>query len=111
MARQKIYFKHEIPSSVVDIVKTLCADYVRRERALRWDQLSEGVKNEYSRLNNAIDAALSIISASSRLDMVKDIGLGRGYDSSPCSPFLAKNTYYQRKREIVHNIAINLKLL
>ena len=111
MARTKKYFNYEIPKGIVEIVKAICADYVRRDRALRWDELNDGVRFEYLRLNGAIEGALGIIDTSSRLDMIGDIAQGRGYEFSPCSPFLAKNTYYQRKRQIVHDIAVNLGLL
>jgi len=111
MARTKKYFNYELPKGVVEIVKAVCADYVRRDRALRWDELTDGVRFEYLRLNGAIEGALGIIDASVRLDMLADIAIGRGYEFSLCSPFFAKNTYYQRKRQIVHDIAINLRLI
>lgn len=35
MPKPKLYFQFELPSSVVEIVKTVCADYTRRERAIK----------------------------------------------------------------------------
>ena len=40
MARQKAYFKYDIPTSVVDIVKTICVDYNRRERAIKYGTIT-----------------------------------------------------------------------
>lgn len=31
MARQKMYYKWDIPTSIVEIVKAICADYERRD--------------------------------------------------------------------------------
>ena len=111
MARQRMYFKWEIPSSVVDIVKTVCADYDRRERAIKYSAITGAVLARYVELNAIIDKALDDVEIGIRRYLLDDIQLGRGYDSSQASPFLAKNTYYQRKRKLIHDIARGLSLI
>ena len=111
MSRQKMYFKWEIPTSVVDIVKTICADYGRRERMIKHSAITGAVLDRYVELNSIIDKALEDVEVGIRRDLLEDIQKGRGYDFSAASPFLAKNTYYQRKRKLIHDIAEGLSLI
>ena len=111
MARQKMYFKWEIPTSVVDIVKTVCADYGRRERMIKHSTITGDVLARYVELNAVIDKALEDVEVGIRDAMLEDIHKGRGYDFSAASPFLAKNTYYLRKRKLIHDIAEGLHLI
>ena len=111
MSRQKMYFKWEIPTSVVDIVKTICADYDRRERMIKHSTITGSVLARYVELNAIIDKALEDIEIGIRRDMLDDIQKGRGYDFSAASPFIAKNTYYHRKRKLIHDIAEGLALI
>lgn len=102
----------DINDGIVDIVKAVCADYDRRKRAIHYSLLTDEVRQEYIRLNDAIDKALEEnIEEGVRGYIFTDIQLGRGYDFSPASPYYAKNTYYQRKRKIIHDIAAILKLI
>ncbi len=110
MARRKMYFRYEIPSNVVCIVKSLCVDYERRELALKNPKLSSSVLDEYKRLNNAIDIALLELEVGIRKIMLNDVQHGRGYEYSRASSFIAKNTYYSRKRKLIYDIAKELKL-
>ena len=111
MARKKIYTDYKIPNSVVAMVRVVCVDYVRRDRALRWDMLTVGVKMEFERLNRAVDGAVIGINADARGEFIKDIGIQRGYDFSPCSIYYAKNTYYAKKRKAIYDIAVALNLV
>ena len=43
MPKPKLYFQFELPSSVVEIVKTVCADYTRRERAIKYGNVTGAV--------------------------------------------------------------------
>lgn len=109
MTRRK---KWNIDTGVVDIVKAVCADYERRKRALLYSLLDETIRREYLRLNSAIEKALvENVEEGVRGYIFSDIQLGRGYDFSPASPYYAKNTYYQRKRKIIHDIAATLNLI
>lgn len=111
MGRQKSYYKYEIPASIVEIVKTVCADYDRRERAIKYSSITGPVLERYVELNGIIDMALEEIECDVRRDLLKDVSSGRGYNFSAASPFFAKNTYYQRKRKLIHDIAKGLCLL
>ena len=108
MPKKKIYYRHEIPSSVVNIVKSVCADYDRRARVIGIDG---SVLDTYLQLNGIIDKALEEVEPGIRRIILDDVRLGRGYDFSPASPFLAKNTYYSKKRKLVYDIAKGLRLI
>ena len=41
MARRKIYYRYEVPSTVVSIVKGICSDYTRRKKAIRDNLIEE----------------------------------------------------------------------
>lgn len=111
MGRKRIYYRYEIPKSVVVIVKSVCADYDRRRLLSEMGDLDESVKNRYDYLNGAIDSALVEIDPGIRRVLLDDIRINRGYDYSPASPFLTKNSYYMRKKKIIHDIAKGLSLI
>ena len=111
MPKQRTYFKWEIPTSVVEIVKTVCADYDRRERMIKHSSITGVVLDRYIELNAVIDKALESVEVGIRRNLLEDIQRGRGYDFSQASPFVAKNTYYQRKRKLIHDIALGLALI
>lgn len=111
MPRTKKYFKWELPASVVDIVKAVVSDYDRRERAIKHSAITGEVLIRYVELNGVIDIALQDVEIGIRRDLLDDIRTGRGYDFSRASPFLAKNTYYQRKRKLIYDVAKGLALL
>lgn len=103
--------KWGLPPSVVRIVGAMCTDYDRRNVAIKFDKGSEDTLAYYRRINGIIDVALEEVEVGIRRDMLNDIILNRGYDYSPASPFLAKNTYYSRKRKIVYTIAKAMYLI
>lgn len=111
MPKPKLYFQFELPSSVVEIVKTICADYARRERAIKYGNVTGAVLARYVELNAIIDAALEEIEIGVREDMQRDIQNRRGYDFSPVSYCISKNTYYKRKKKLIYDIAKNLALV
>jgi hypothetical protein len=108
MPKKKIYYRHEIPSSVVNIVKSVCADYDRRALLIR---SGAPLSQRYVELNGAIDRALEFVECGIRRTILDDIHLGRGYGYSPASAILSKNAYYARKVKAVYMIACELKLL
>ena len=110
MARRKMYFRYEIPTNVVCLVKILCIDYERRELALKDHKLSPSTLDEYRRLNGAIDTALLELEVGIRKIMLNDVQHNRGFEHSRASSFIAKNTYYSRKRKLIYDIAKELKL-
>ena len=111
MSRRRMYFAWEMPTGVVDVVRAICADYTRRSVALTQDAIPEHVREVYARLNEAIEAALSDVEPGLRKTLLDDVGRHRGYDFSKISPYVAKNTYYNRKRKLVHDIARSLSLI
>lgn len=111
MPRKKIYDRWEIPYGVVQIVCAVCCDYARRDKAICNLTEEHKVLDEYKRLNGIIDDALGEIEVGVRSVMFDDIRLSRGYMCSPCSYLLAKNTYYNRKRKLIHDIAVGLNLI
>lgn len=111
MPKPKKYFQYELPSSVVEIVKTLCADYSRRERAIKYGNVTGAVLERYVELNATIDTALEDVEIGIRMDMLRDIQNRRGYDFSPASYCISKNTYYKRKKKLIYDIAKNLALV
>ena len=111
MARRRVYLAHEVPKGVVDMVRMICADYDRRARELERGVLSDNVGCEYVRLNDAVESALESIDPNLRQDFLSDIGYRRGYDFAQVSPYLAKNTYYARKRKFIYDVAKSLFLV
>lgn len=111
MSRPKKYCQYELPTSVVEIVKTLCADYFRRERAIKYGNVTGAVLDRYIELNANIDTALEDIEIGIRMDMLRDIQCRRGYDFSPASYCISKNTYYCRKKKLIYDIAKGLALV
>lgn len=111
MARQKLYFKYEIPTVVVEIVKSVCVDYDRRERAIKFSNVTGAVLTRYIELNNAVDKALAAIEVGLRKDMLSDINKKRGFQFSAASTLISKNAYYRRRRKLIYDIAKELALL
>lgn len=101
-----------IPSSVVDIVKAVCQDYDRRDRAIkRPSEIDVSVLEEYKALNDIINHALECVECGMRATLLYDVCHNVGYDYTQISPFIAKNTYYDRKRRLIHDIAKGMHLV
>ncbi len=111
MARPRTRYEWEVPREVVSIVRGICADYERRELAIRHSTIAGDVLARYIELNRAIDVSLNEIEAGCRYYILDDVAAGRGYDFSPCSAFYSKNTFYERKRKLVFDIARELSLI
>ena len=111
MGRPRTRYKYEIPCAVVEIVRGLCADYERRENAIKFSSIVGDVLERYVELNRAIDRALEQIEVGQRGHLIEDVAEGRGYNASMCSVRFAKNTYYERKRKFIHDVAKELFLI
>ena len=111
MARQRMYFNWEIPQSIVAVVNAICADYERREKAIRYSTITGVVLDKYVELNAIVDRALEDIEPGVRKEILRDISEGRGYYKSGMQIILSKNAYYRRRRKLVHDIAKDLALL
>lgn len=116
MARKKLYYRYEIPTSIVSIVKAICADYDRRERvisrtACNPDKVSsDPVIDRLSELNAIVDEALVEIEEELRRIMLDDILTGRGYEFSQATTIVSRGAYYRRKRKLIYDIAKGLRL-
>ena len=106
-----MYFRYEIPTNVVNIVKAICADYDRRIQLLKSDNIDSGCRAEFLYINKAMESALEDVEIGIRKIMLCDIQHNRGYEHSLSSAFIAKNTYYARKRKLIYDIAKNMKLI
>lgn len=111
MARQKMYFKWDMPTSIVEIVKAICADYARRERVIKFGTATGSILERYVELNGAINTALQDIEVGLRDTILKDIQQGRGYYFSAAQELICKSGYYNRKRKLIYDIAVSLSLL
>ncbi|MBQ3015268.1 MAG: hypothetical protein IJD79_00650 [Clostridia bacterium] len=111
MGRKKIYNNWNHPQSLVNIIETIISDYPRRDRIVRFSSASETVIEEYRRLNAIIDRAVNELEPELarivKCDMIDRIG----YDKSRASLCASKSTYYNRKRKLIHDIAVYMCLV
>lgn len=111
MPKKRVYFVYNIPSNVVNIVKAVCADYERRQRAVESNKANGEVREEYIRLNTIIDEALSDVEIGLRDFFLRDFRDNHGYERSEATFLLSKNAYYRRKRKLIHDVAQALNLI
>lgn len=111
MARQKIYFKWDIPKDVVRTVVGICEGYERRDRALKRAAITGAVLTRYVELNAVVDRAMAEIEAGIRRDILADIAAGRGYGKSAAQYIVGKDTYYRRRNKMIYDIAKALALI
>ena len=111
MSKHRTYFKWEIPSTVVKIVNSICADYDRRELIIQHSSACGDVLEKMIELNTIVNNALESVEPGIRKDIIKDISEGRGYFKSNCCIIMEKNTYYRRRRKLVHDIAVLMNLI
>lgn len=106
MPRNKIYDTCELPRGVAQIAKAICADYDRRARALHAGIVDEKVRTTYTRLNAAVDEALSEIEEPFiRDELLRDMVARRGYDRSRAQVYICLNSYYARRRKVLYLVA------
>lgn len=103
--------KFNMPLTLVQMIKSICADYDRRADIIIHSLASDDVTEEYIKLNKAVDDAFSDVEIGLKKHLLEDIKTGRGYEASLASSFIAKNTYYKRKKKIIFDVARSLSLL
>lgn len=101
----------ELPRGVVRMVESVCGDYARRCAAIKNGSAKGAVLDKYIELNVAVETALEKIEIGIRGELLRDIAIGRGYNRSAVSGFVAKNTYYSRRLRLICDIARNLNLI
>ena len=100
-----------IPKGVEDIVIALCADYERREAALKEHSVGYRVESEYRYYNRRMLAAAAKIGGSyAAVIYIREIGGRIGYARSELY-HIAESTYKKRKRMIKEGIAECLNLI
>ena len=110
MSKKRAY-KYSVPTGVAIIVQGLCADYARRERAIKYSAITGPLLARYVEINAAIDTALEGVEPGIREELLRNIGSGCGYDASDLCVLMSKNTYYARKRKVIVAIAHGLWLI
>ncbi len=111
MARNKLYFTYDVPTSITRVVNAVCADYERRERAIKYSAITGDTLDKYIELNAAVDRALEDVEVGLRKILLDDISSGRGYYKSSAVCLVSKNAYYCRRRKLIHDIATSLSLI
>ncbi len=111
MGRPRVFGKHDLPREVVGVAVAVIADYDRRAREIKRGALSECLLSSYVRYNGIVDKALAAIEEGARREMLSDISTGRGYNNSMISYMYCKETYYNRKREVIYRAAVLLELV
>ncbi|MBO5480611.1 MAG: hypothetical protein J6A63_05455 [Clostridia bacterium] len=109
--RPKQFYRYELPTGVVKVVRAQCADYERKKIALRSGSLSPEVRKEYEETNEAIGSALADIEEGCRDEFLVDIAKNRGWHKSKINWLLSQNAYYNRKWKAVYEIARRLHLI
>ena len=111
MGRNRKYSRCNLPRGIEQIVCGVCADLDRRCEAVRRGDVRGGVLDLYKRLNEAVEVASVCVEPEIREYIIRDIAASRGYDYSICSSYVAKNTFYKKKRQLVYEIAKKLELI
>ena len=106
MARGKI----EKESTLDALVRALCLDYPRRERAISESSVSHRTDTEFRYYNFKIfDAAAEVVGEMDAELYIKEIGERCGYAKSEFF-IISEGTYKARKRAVMNNIAKKLHL-
>lgn len=118
MPKTKIYQAYELPRTVVDVVRAVCADYPRRAAVMKNLERKEcreiyelAALQTCRKLNRIVDEALEPIEEVLRKIVLEDICEKRGYEHSPAMVMISKNAYYMRKRKFLYDIAERLSLI
>ena len=109
--REEAFCVGELPQSVDALASALCADYFRRERAIREGAEPLRVRMEYEYLNHRIYAAARELcdKVEDAIGYIEEIGEKRGYAKSRFT--VSEKTYKIKKREVKLNILRRLYLL
>ncbi len=93
------------------LVVAICADYARRETAIREEAVSLRTRMEYKYLNYRIlEAAAEIVGERYAMLYIEEIGSKTGYARSKHDA-VGEGLYKEEKREVKINIARKLHLI
>lgn len=111
VGRPRIFYADGVPASVAKLVSAFCADLPRRESVISSKDTDERVLRVYRHLDEAIFNSLTDVEESLRGAFLSDIAENRGYGQSLASKVLSYKAYYNRKRQVIYNIARYLDLV
>ena len=81
VGRPRQFYKYELPSGVVKVVRAQCADYARKELCIKEGSVSGETLGAYIAVNAAINLALADIEEAVRQHFLNDIaevfGIGK----------------------------------
>ena len=96
-------------STLDNIIVALCADYQRREDAIREGSVSRRTEMEYRYINYRIfDGVAEVVGADDALTYIYEIGRKIGYAKSKID--ISELSYKNNKLEIKINVACKLHL-
>ena len=99
-----------VESSLDVLVRALCLDYSRRERAIAERSVSHRTDTEFRYYNfKILDAAAEVVGEENAEIYIKEIGERCGYAKSDIYP-ISEVTYKQLKRLVMDNVAKKLHL-
>lgn len=99
-----------VDSTLDALVRALCLDYPRRERAISELSVSHRTDTEFRYYNFKIfDAAAEVVGEAEAEIYIKEIGETVGYAKSDTF-LISEVTYKKRKRLVMNNIAKKLHL-
>ena len=102
--------RRNVESSLDVLVRALCLDYSRRERAIAERSVSHRTDTEFRYYNfKILDAAAEVVGEENAEIYIKEIGEWFGYAKSDIYP-ISEVTYKQLKRLVMDNVAKKLHL-
>lgn len=106
-----MYDEHIMDNGLEEIIKSLCADFTRRDLVIKCRNAPFNVIMEYRFLNYRImNAAIEIVGTRDARAFIKDIGEETGYADTDLW-LLSEVVYKERKSEVKCNIARRLSLM
>ena len=108
MGRRRIYQHYDVPGSVVSLVQAMIQDYPRRQRIIDCDG---DISPELERLNEIICDTTNSHDPMLCSIILDDIINARGFEKSKATIISSKKLYYNMKRKIIQDIAIQCHLI
>ena len=106
-----MYDDEMMPGGIDDIIRALCADYLRRSQVITFRDAPYNVIMEYRFLNyRMMNAAVEIAGTRDAMQFIHDIGNSVGYAHSSLI-LLPEKIYKDRKMGVKSNIAKRLSLM
>lgn len=102
---------YNLYSPIVAVVRGYCRMYQYMTVSIEDPQISKDIRDHYAVVVAAIHDALTVNCRPDEAPyFLDDIGLGTGFNKSQMC-FISERDYKTRKRKIVMDIAVNLRLI